>query len=62
MHASEFMRGFGDVWGAIFTPYSGGQAVGLLSVFGIVIFLGGITYLGWTILSLIHSIKKDAKE
>lgn len=58
---SEFVRGFGDVWGALFTAYSGGQALGLLSVFGAVLFVGGCVYLVWTIFSLLRRVRKDAK-
>ncbi len=59
MPTGTFADGFMAVWHTITSSHTAGVIVGILTVFGAVIFAGGITYLASTLFGLLRKLGKD---
>ncbi len=59
MLPGTFADGFMAVWHTITSSHTAGVIVGILTVFGVVIFAGGIMYLASTLFTLLRKVGKD---
>ncbi len=59
MPPGTFHDGFMAVWNTITSSYSAGITLGILTVIGVVIFAGGISYLAGVLFGLLRKVGKN---